>query len=143
MIPAWGRFPGEGNGYPLQYSCLENSMDCTVHGVEKSQTRLSNFHFTSEGARGGKESKRKGETKLNMSDIPLPLGRISTLCYVGMLSHVRLFVTPWTTACQVPLSMGFSRQEYWSGLSFPSAGDLPNTGIEAKSPEWSLYHCVP
>ena len=47
LIPGLGRDPGEGNGYPLQYSGLENSMDCFVHGVAKSQTRLSNFHFTS------------------------------------------------------------------------------------------------
>ena len=40
-----GRSPGEGNGYPLQYFCLENSMDCIVHGVAKSWTRLSDFHF--------------------------------------------------------------------------------------------------
>ena len=39
------RSPGEGNGYPLQYSSLENSMDCTAHGVAKSRTRLSHFHF--------------------------------------------------------------------------------------------------
>ena len=45
-------------------------------------------------------------------------------------SHVQLFATPWTVACQVPLSMGFSRQEYWSGLPFPSPGDLPNSGTE-------------
>ena len=44
-IPRLGRFPGEGKGYPLQYSGLENSMDCIVHGVTKSRTRLSNFHF--------------------------------------------------------------------------------------------------
>ena len=50
------------------------------------------------------------------------------------LSCVRLFVTPWTVACQAPLSMGFSRQEYWSGLPFPSPGDLPNPGIEPGSP---------
>ena len=52
------------------------------------------------------------------------------------LSRVRLFVTPWTVAYQVPPSMGFSRQEYWSGLPFPSPGDLPNPGIEppGKSP---------
>ena len=42
--------------------------------------------------------------------------------------------TPWTVALQAPLSMGFSRQEYWSGLPFPSPGDLPNPGIEAESP---------
>ena len=47
LIPGWGRFPGEGNGYPLQYSGLENSMDYIVHGIAKSQTRLDNFHFTS------------------------------------------------------------------------------------------------
>ena len=44
-IPGFGRSPGEGNGYPLQYSGLENSMDCIVHGVAKSQTRLNDFHF--------------------------------------------------------------------------------------------------
>ena len=44
-IPGLGRFPGEGKGYPFQYSGLENSMDCTVHGVTKSQIRLSDFHF--------------------------------------------------------------------------------------------------
>ena len=42
---------------------------------------------------------------------------------------------PWTVACQAPLSMRFSRQEYWSGLPFPSPGDLPDPGIEPRSPE--------
>ena len=46
-IPGVGRSPGEGKGYPLQYPSLENSMDCIVRGVAKSQTRLSNFHLTS------------------------------------------------------------------------------------------------
>ena len=53
---------------------------------------------------------------------------------VKSLSHVWLFVTPWTAAYQAPPSMGFSRQEYWSGLPFPSPGDLPNPGIEPGSP---------
>ena len=44
-IPGLGRSPGEGKGYPLQYSGLENSMDCVVHGVTKSPTRLRDFHF--------------------------------------------------------------------------------------------------
>ena len=52
-----------------------------------------------------------------------------TFC-VYVLSHVWLFATPWTVACQVPLSMGFPRQEYWSALPFPPPGDLPNPGIE-------------
>ena len=47
LIPGLGRSPGEGNGYPLQYSGLENSMDCRVHGVAKSRTGQSGFHFTS------------------------------------------------------------------------------------------------
>ena len=50
------------------------------------------------------------------------------------LSHVRLFATPWTVAYQAPPSMVFSKQEYWSGLPFPSPGDLPNPGIEPGSP---------
>ena len=51
-----------------------------------------------------------------------------------VLSYVRLSVTPWTVARQAPLSTGFSRQEYWSGLPFPPPGDLPHPGIEAASP---------
>ena len=50
------------------------------------------------------------------------------------LSCVQLFETPWTVAYQAPSSMGFSRQEYWSGLPLPSPGDLPNPGIEPRSP---------
>ena len=53
---------------------------------------------------------------------------------VKSLSRVRLFVTPWTVAHQAPPSMGFSRQEYWSGLLFPSPGDLPYPRIEPGSP---------
>ena len=51
-----------------------------------------------------------------------------------LVSHVLLFVTPWITACQAPLSMGFSRQGYWSGLPPPPPGDLPDTGIEPRFP---------
>ena len=50
------------------------------------------------------------------------------------LSCVQLFVTLWAVACQAPLSMGFSRQEYWSGLSCPPPGDFPNPRIELESP---------
>ena len=53
---------------------------------------------------------------------------------VKLLSSVRLFVTPWTAVYQAPPSMGFSRQEYWSGLPFPSPGDFPDPGIEPGSP---------
>ena len=60
--------------------------------------------------------------------------RIKGQVKVKLFSHVSLFATPGTLAYQVPLSMGFSRQEYWSGLPFPSPGDLPGPGIEARSP---------
>ena len=51
-----------------------------------------------------------------------------------LLSHIWLFATPWIVARQAPLSMRFSKQEYWSGLPFPSPGYLPNPGIEPRSP---------
>ena len=53
--------------------------------------------------------------------------------YVCMLSHVQLFATPWMVALQAPLSIRFSRQEYWDGLSFLPLGDLPDSGIKLAS----------
>ena len=53
--------------------------------------------------------------------------------WVLSLSHVQLFVTPWAVACQTPLCMEFSSQEYWNGLSFPTPGNLPDPGIEPSS----------
>ena len=55
-------------------------------------------------------------------------------CMLSCFSHVRLFATLWTVAHKDPPSMGLSRQEYWSGLSFPPLGDLPDPGIETLSP---------
>ena len=52
---------------------------------------------------------------------------------LNCVSRVQLFVTPWTVACQAPLSMGFSRKEYWSGLPFPPSQNLPDLGIELTS----------
>ena len=62
-----------------------------------------------------------------------------------LLSHVWLFITPWTVAHQTPLSMGFPRQEHWSGLPCPPPGDLPDPGTEPASPtlgRWVLYYLV-
>ena len=61
-------------------------------------------------------------------------------CVLSHVSEVQLFVTLWTVACQAPQSMGFSRQEYWSGLLCPPPGDLPNPGIKLTSfvsPAWA------
>ena len=92
-------------------------------------------------------------SKINIKTITETFPNVILIVKWKLLSHVRLFVThelygcgglvsrsyqtlvtPWTVACQAPLSMGFSRQEYWSGLPFPSPGDLPNLGMEPRSP---------
>ena len=62
------------------------------------------------------------------------LSQYTVIVIVKLLSRVWLFATPWTVAYQAPQSMEFSRQENWSGLPFPSPGDLPNQGIEPGSP---------
>ena len=56
------------------------------------------------------------------------------MCVLSPFSHVQFFATLWTVACQAPLSMGFSKQEYWNGLPFPSPGDLPEPRFELVSP---------
>ena len=72
----------------------------------------------------------RGHT-LNVSDPECPW--IYGLAVLSRFSHVQLHVTPWTVALRVPLSMGLSRQEYWSGLPFSSPGDLPDLGIKPTS----------
>ena len=64
---------------------------------------------------------------------------ICVWCTACVLSCVWPFVTPWTVACQVLLSMGFSRQDCWSGLPFPPPGDLPDPGVGAASPAMALH----
>ena len=71
---------------------------------------------------------------------------VCVMCVLVAHSRVRLFVTPRTVAHQASLSMEFSRQEYWSGLPFPSPEELPNPGIEPWSPVWqadSLLFMIP
>ena len=62
--------------------------------------------------------------------LELPLSHAYVLSH---FTHVQLFATPWTVDCQTPLSMKFSRQEYWNGLLYPPLGDLPNPGIKPMS----------
>ena len=75
------------------------------------------------------------------------------VCMLSHFSHVQLFATLWTVARQAPLSMGFSRQEYWSGWPCPSPGDLPEPGIKPTSPvlaggffttsaTWEAHTCI-
>ena len=69
-----------------------------------------------------------------LSLTPYASSRRDALHTGHVLSRVRLFVTPGTVACRPPLSMGFSRREYWSGVAIPPPGDLPHPGIELASP---------
>ena len=69
-----------------------------------------------------------------MSGLPLNTMRTTACGYSQLLSCVQLFVTPWTIDHQAPLSMGFFRQEYWSGLPFLPPGDLSDPGIKPMSP---------
>ena len=62
-----------------------------------------------------------------------PAERVASLLLFNCSVVSGSFVTPWTVACQAPVFMGFPRQEHWSGLPFPSPGDLPSPGIESES----------
>ena len=75
-----------------------------------------------------------GEQKDKYIGLHLPFLLFPVIVCAQSFSHVRLFETPRTVASQAPLSMGFSRQEYWSGLPCPPPGDLPDPGIEPRSP---------
>ena len=67
-------------------------------------------------------------------EVPYPIDVCVCVCVLSCFSHVLLFATLWTAVCQAPLSMGFSRQEYWSGLPCPLLGERPNPGIKPTSP---------
>ena len=81
-------------------------MDCRVHGVAKSWTQLSDFHSLTHGK----------------------------IVYVLIAQSCLILATPSTVACQAPLFMEFSKQEYWSGLPFPLPGHIPHPGVQPKSP---------
>ena len=90
-----------------------------IHGVAKSRTRLSDWTdwLTPTSCLCSKWEERDRQR-----------------AKVKLLSYVWFFATPWTVAYQAPPFMGFSRQEYWSGLPFPSPGNLPDSGIKHSSP---------
>ena len=101
------------------------------HGLPGQSLEICFFFYDS------RHQSQRDKTKFFTHDVS---PSATLLCYGltvsqhQLLSRVRLFVTPWTAARQAPLSMEFSRQEYWSGLPFPSPGDLPHKGIEPTSP---------
>ena len=159
MQDTWIRSPGLGrfligvNGIPLQYSCLENPMDggawwVTVLEVTEIRTQLSDWARTT-----GHDIQWKPFPKLDvfhrlslvyLSGKHIPGGKGNKVGWLGksrspwfeknQVLVIQLCPTLCDPCTQSPLSMEFSRQEYWSGLSFPSPGNLPNQGIEPRSP---------
>ena len=113
-IPRSGRSPGEGHGNPLQYSSLENPMD--------REACLGTPTFRDE-----KEKKTPSREWLPGSQ------RKKALQGKRMINCVQFFATLWAVAHGAPLYMGFSREEYWSGLPWSPPGDLPNPGIKPRS----------
>ena len=145
----WVRKPGAGHGNPLQYSCLENPRDgaawwAAVLWITKSQARLKQFSTHAAAAK----SLQLCSTLFDPIDgsppgSPIPgILQARTLEWVAFsfsstwkwkvkvksLSRVRLLATPWTVAYQGPPSMGFARQEYWSGAPLPSPPLLSSYG---------------
>ena len=89
-------------------------------------------------ASGVRESQGKFQTLQHRTQ-----GERMCCCWCGGLALSCLtFVTPWSVAHQAPLSMRFPRQEYWSGLPFPSPGDLPDPGIEPRSLALQVISCI-
>ena len=112
---------------------LWDPMDCIVHGI--LQSRIVEW-VAVPVSRGSFEP--RSPTLQEDASPAEPPGKpkyyIERKVKVKSLSRVRLFAIPWTVVYQASLSMGFSRQEYWSGLPFPFPGDLSDPGIETRSP---------
>ena len=140
---------GERNGNPLQCSCLENPRDgrawwAAVYGVTQSQTRLkwlsssSRHYLPIPTTNAGWRLKTPLIYLLNPALVCLNLDHCVCVCVCGCvcksLSRVQLFVTPWTATRQIPLSLGILQASIGSGLPCPPPGDLPNPGIEPRSP---------
>ena len=146
LILGLGRCPGGGNGNPFQYSCLKNLMDrgvwwAIVQRVAKNWTWLNthtlifdykccdNFRWTEKGPSHTCTCIHSPSNSLAIQAVwqsSFHGGLVAKLCST--------LAIPWTAACQAPLSMGFSRQEYWSGFPLPSPGDLPDAGMEPVFP---------
>ena len=133
-IPGWGRSPGEGKGYPLQYSGLENSMNCIVHGVTKSPTQLSDFHFhylivgLSNSLSRSLEPRRlnlKVSSVVNLNNFMKFLSWSPFLSCVIFLTHYD-FLRPLDAAMQSP----------WLCLH-----PAPNSGRTERKEQWEVFPC--
>ena len=121
-IPGLGRAPGEGRVYSLQYSGLENSMDCMEWGRKELDT-TERFSL----------NLKQSQKIVFFSYCILNYYQILNMspCYC-LVAKSCLFATPWTVACQAPLSMGFPRQENWSGFPVLLQGIFPTQGLNLR-----------
>ena len=134
-----GRSPGGGDGNPLQYSCLENPLGQREEpgGLQSSGSQRVGHDWVTEYTCMRKAWRIRQDSFLINNDY--------NLSEVKLLSRVWPFATPWTVAHQAPPSMGFSRQEYWRGLPFPSPGS-PALQADALTseppgkPDYNLRH---
>ena len=116
--------PSDSHDYfSPKHRCRGGLMATSLH---PAVSRVTAFHCRND--LGGTDRGKSKWKTLHESEVDNTL-----VAVVQSLSHVWLFATPWTVTHQAPLSMGFPRQEYWSGLPFPSPGDLPGPGIKPES----------
>ena len=121
-------------GLPVHRELLESYQIC-VHRVSGPSNHLILCHPLPSCPHSFPASGSFPMSQLFPSDgQSIGVNTTNLLLLVTSLSHARLFTTSWTVVYKAPLSMELSRQEYWSGLPFPSPGDLPNPGIEPRSP---------
>ena len=135
-IPGLGRSPGGRHGSPLQYSCLENPID---RGAWRATVvRVGHYWRDLACDLNGKRVWKRIDTYVCITEsfcctpetnTTLLINCACVLIRAQLLSSVWLLVTPWTVAYHVPLSMGFSRREYWSGSPFPTPGNLPDPAV--------------
>ena len=118
---------GEPGGCRLWGHTESDTTEVTWGHTESNTTEVTQHSIA-------QHSSTPGKFKIIFNDTVDPVYlNINKACMLSDYSHVQLFATLWTVAHQALLSMGFSRQEYWSGQPFPPPGDLPNSGIEPTS----------
>ena len=118
------------------FTCMISINHCNSPALKKQKNKKPFFFFLQMRKLGHRENNFPSQHSWEMACVLL----------LSCCSRVQLFVTPWTVTHRAPLSMGFSRQKYWSGLPCPPPGDLPDPRIELvslKSPPWTGAFCPP